>query len=71
MADFFSRTDDCFAEMKWQKKLRSNAGLFWVSSHMSFWSYVIFVCSVFINVIMASFYPFPETPPSRTWSEKR
>ncbi len=64
VADFFGRTDDCFAEMKWQKKLRSNSGLFWVSSHMSFWSYVIFACSVFINVIVASFYPFPDAPPS-------
>ncbi len=60
VTDFFGRTDDCFAEMKWQKKLRSNSGLFWVSSHMSFWSYVIFACSVFINVIVASFYPFTD-----------
>jgi hypothetical protein len=31
---------------------------------MSFWSYVIFACSVFINVIVASFYPFADTLPS-------
>ena len=64
MTDFFNRSEDCFSEMKWQKKLRSNPGLFWVSRHMSFWSYVIFACSVFINVIVASFYPFTEALPS-------
>ena len=68
VSDFFSKTDDCFAEMKWQKKLRSNAGLFWVSSHMSFWSYIIFACNVFINVIVASFYPFPDTLPSNNFN---
>jgi len=64
VTDFFERSDDCFAEMKWQKRLRANAPLFWVSSHMSFWSYVIFVFSVFINVIVATFYPFTEALPS-------
>ena len=53
-----------FNEMKWQKTLRSNQGLFWVSRHMSFWSYVIFVVSVFINVIVATFYPFTERLPN-------
>ena len=52
-ADFFAKSEDMFAEMKWQKKLRSNPALFWVSSHMSFWSYIIFMCTVFINVIVA------------------
>ena len=66
MADFFHKTEDMFAEMKWQKKLRSNPALFWVSSHMSFWSYVIFMCTVFINIIVAIFYPFQDTLPSES-----
>ena len=64
VSDFFSKSDDCFAEMKWQKKLRSNPGLFWVSSLMSFWSYVIFACSVFVNVVVATFYPFSDALPN-------
>ena len=65
VSDFFSKTEDMFAEMKWQKKLRSNHLLFWVSSHMSFWSQIIFFISVLINVIVATFYPFSDTPPSK------
>lgn len=66
VADFFEKIEDCFAEMKWQKKLRSNPGLYWVSRHMSLWSYIIFVCSVFINITCASFYPFSDSLPSRS-----
>lgn len=64
VTDFFAKSNDMFQEMMWQKKLRSNAALFWVSSHMSFWSYIIFIASVFINIIVASFYPFQEELPS-------
>eukprot|EP00095_Tigriopus_kingsejongensis_P011560 maker-scaffold768_size100864-snap-gene-0.9 protein:Tk11560 transcript:maker-scaffold768_size100864-snap-gene-0.9-mRNA-1 annotation:"inositol -trisphosphate receptor" len=64
VSDFFSKSEDMFNEMKWQKKLRSNPALFWVSSHMSFWSYIIFACTVFINVIVASFYPFIDSLPN-------
>ena len=64
--DFFEKTDDMFAEMKWQKKLRSNHTLFVVSSLMSTWSYAIFLCSVFINVIVAIFYPFNTELPSKS-----
>ena len=62
--DFFNKIDDMFLEMNWQKRLRSNPALFWVSSHMSFWSYVIFVVNVFVNCIVAIFYPFSDTLPS-------
>ncbi len=65
VTDFFSKVDDMFQEMNWQRKLRSNPALLWVSSHMSFWSYIIFVSSVFINVIVASFYPFKDELPSK------
>ena len=64
VTDFFAKSNDMFQEMMWQKKLRSNSALFWVSSHMSFWSYIIFIASVFINIIVASFYPFQEELPS-------
>ncbi|XP_046984326.1 inositol 1,4,5-trisphosphate receptor [Schistocerca americana] len=63
VSDFFERTEDMFYEMKWQKKLRGQPVLFWVSSHMSLWSNVLFNCAVLINLIVAFFYPFTETMP--------
>lgn len=58
VAAFFNRVDDMFDEMKWQKKLRGQPVLFWVSSHMSLWSHVLFNLAVIINLIVAFFYPF-------------
>lgn len=58
--DFFERTDDLFSEMKWQKKLRGQPLLYWVSRHMSMWSTIAFNFAVLINVIVAFFYPFTE-----------
>ncbi|KAL1493193.1 hypothetical protein ABEB36_011294 [Hypothenemus hampei] len=58
VADFFERTDDMFNEMNWQKKLRAQPVLFWVSSYMSLWSNILFNCAVLINLIVACFYPF-------------
>uniref|UniRef100_T1HK15 Inositol 1,4,5-trisphosphate receptor n=1 Tax=Rhodnius prolixus TaxID=13249 RepID=T1HK15_RHOPR len=63
VSDFFERTDDMFNEMKWQKKLRGQPALFWVSSYMSLWSNVLFNCAVLINLIVAFFYPFTHTIP--------
>ncbi|KAL1130070.1 hypothetical protein AAG570_013013 [Ranatra chinensis] len=63
VSDFFEKTDDMFNEMKWQKKLRGQPVLFWVSSYMSLWSNVLFNCAVLINLIVAFFYPFPDTLP--------
>ncbi|CAB3383323.1 Hypothetical predicted protein [Cloeon dipterum] len=70
VSDFFEKTDDMFDEMKWQKKLRGQPLLFWVSSYMSLWSAMLFNCAVFINVIVAFFYPFNENVPqvSTHWS---
>ncbi len=51
VSDFFAKSDDMFAEMNWQKKLRNNPALFGVSSHMSLWSNLIFYCSLLINAI--------------------
>ncbi|XP_014243514.1 inositol 1,4,5-trisphosphate receptor [Cimex lectularius] len=63
VSDFFERSDDMFNEMKWQKKLRGQPALFWVSSYMSLWSNVLFNCAVLINLIVAFFYPFTDTVP--------
>ncbi|XP_054164139.1 inositol 1,4,5-trisphosphate receptor-like isoform X3 [Oppia nitens] len=59
VSDFFERTDDLFNEMKWQKKLRAQPLLFWVSRHMSMWNSMSFNLVVLINIIIAFFYPFP------------
>ena len=64
LTDFFEKTDDMFKEMKWQKKLQYIPTLFRVSSLMSTWSKAVFACSLFINVTVASFYPFQDTLPS-------
>ncbi|XP_026678470.1 inositol 1,4,5-trisphosphate receptor [Diaphorina citri] len=64
VSDFFERTEDMFSEMKWQKKLRGQPALFWVSSYMSVWSNILFNCAVLINLIVAIFYPFPGNYPS-------
>ncbi|XP_069694590.1 inositol 1,4,5-trisphosphate receptor isoform X4 [Periplaneta americana] len=63
VSDFFERTEDMFNEMKWQKKLRGQPFLFWVSSYMSLWSNLLFNCAVLINLIVAFFYPFMDAVP--------
>ncbi|XP_033607946.1 inositol 1,4,5-trisphosphate receptor isoform X2 [Cryptotermes secundus] len=63
VSDFFERTEDMFSEMKWQKKLRGQPFLFWVSSYMSLWSNILFNCAVLINLIVAFFYPFMDAVP--------
>ena len=60
VSDFFTRTDDMFAEMKWQKKLRASPVLFWLSSHMSTWSTISFYLAILCNLLVAAFYPFHE-----------
>ncbi|XP_037951904.1 inositol 1,4,5-trisphosphate receptor [Teleopsis dalmanni] len=63
VADFFDKAEEMFNEMKWQKKLRGQPFLFWVSSYMSLWSNILFNCVVVINLIVAFFYPFDHTLP--------
>ncbi|RWS27298.1 inositol 1:4:5-trisphosphate receptor-like protein, partial [Leptotrombidium deliense] len=60
VSDFFTRTEDLFCEMKWQKKLRGQPLLYWVSRHMSVWGSVSFNLAVLINLIVAFFYPFQQ-----------
>ncbi|XP_072402535.1 inositol 1,4,5-trisphosphate receptor isoform X3 [Diabrotica undecimpunctata] len=64
VADFFDRTEPMFNEMKWQKKLRAQPVLFWVSNYMSLWSNILFNCAVLINLIVACFYPFDNIVPT-------
>ncbi|KAM7363236.1 inositol 1,4,5,-trisphosphate receptor isoform 1-T15 [Cochliomyia hominivorax] len=63
VVDFFDKAEEMFNEMKWQKKLRGQPFLFWVSSYMSLWSNILFNCVVVINLIVAFFYPFDNTVP--------
>ncbi|XP_069484569.1 inositol 1,4,5-trisphosphate-gated calcium channel ITPR2 isoform X5 [Ambystoma mexicanum] len=56
--DFFQQTEDLYNEMKWQRKIRSNPGLFWFSRHISLWGSISFNLAVFINLAVALFYPF-------------
>ncbi|XP_029169341.1 inositol 1,4,5-trisphosphate receptor-like, partial [Nylanderia fulva] len=54
-------------EMKWQKKLRGQSMLFWMSSYMSLWSNILFNCAVLINLIVAFFYPFVDSVPKLSY----
>ena len=65
VADFFSKSDVMFEKMQWQKKLRSSTALFMVSKKESFWSNIIFLLSLVINLIVASFYPFSSELPGK------
>lgn len=60
VSDFFQSTEDLFNEMKWQKELREQPTLYWISRHMSIWSSISFTLAVLINLIVALFYPFDQ-----------
>ncbi|XP_030646441.1 inositol 1,4,5-trisphosphate receptor type 2 [Chanos chanos] len=55
---FFQQFDDLYNEMRWQKKMRNNVALFWVSRHISMWSSISFKLAVLVNLAVALFYPF-------------
>ena len=61
VSDFFLRTEDLYDEMKWQKKLRTQPLLYFVSSYMSVWATVSFNLALFLNIIVAIFYPFEKS----------
>uniref|UniRef100_A0A8C2WA28 Inositol 1,4,5-trisphosphate receptor n=1 Tax=Cyclopterus lumpus TaxID=8103 RepID=A0A8C2WA28_CYCLU len=54
---FFEQTSFLHGEMEWQKKLRSMPVLYWFSRRMSLWGTISFNLAVFINLIIAFFYP--------------
>ncbi|ESN92215.1 hypothetical protein HELRODRAFT_194356 [Helobdella robusta] len=68
--DFFERFDDLFSEMQWQKKLRANFLLFWMSSHMTQWGKASFYLAILINVLVAVYYPFTSTPKDIVYREE-
>ncbi|XP_028308141.1 inositol 1,4,5-trisphosphate-gated calcium channel ITPR3 [Gouania willdenowi] len=55
---FFEQTSFLHGEMEWQKKLRSMPVLFWFSRRMTLWGSISFNLAVFINLIIAFFYPY-------------
>lgn len=61
VSDFFNATEDLYAEMKWQKQLREQPTLYWISRQMSTWSSFSFGLAVLINVIVVLTYPFEQT----------
>uniref|UniRef100_A0A672NK88 Inositol 1,4,5-trisphosphate receptor n=1 Tax=Sinocyclocheilus grahami TaxID=75366 RepID=A0A672NK88_SINGR len=54
---FFEQTSFLHNEMEWQKKLRSMPVLYWFSRRMSLWGTISFNLAVFVNLIIALFYP--------------
>ncbi|XP_066541868.1 inositol 1,4,5-trisphosphate receptor type 2 [Hoplias malabaricus] len=55
---FFQQFEDLYNEMWWQKKMRNNVALFWISKHISLWGSISFNLAVLINLAVALFYPF-------------
>uniref|UniRef100_UPI00398F4F09 inositol 1,4,5-trisphosphate-gated calcium channel ITPR3 isoform X3 n=1 Tax=Pristiophorus japonicus TaxID=55135 RepID=UPI00398F4F09 len=60
VSDFFEKTNFLYNEMIWQKKLRSMPLLYWFSRRMSLWGSISFNLAVFINLVIAFFYPYGE-----------
>ncbi|XP_069383557.1 inositol 1,4,5-trisphosphate-gated calcium channel ITPR3 isoform X2 [Paralichthys olivaceus] len=55
---FFEQSSFLHGEMEWQKKLRSMPVLYWFSRRMTLWGSISFNLAVFINLIIAFFYPY-------------
>uniref|UniRef100_A0A8D2JDT2 Inositol 1,4,5-trisphosphate receptor n=1 Tax=Varanus komodoensis TaxID=61221 RepID=A0A8D2JDT2_VARKO len=60
VSDFFEQSSFLHNEMEWQKKLRSNTLMYWFSRRMTLWGSISFNLAVFINIIIAFFYPYVE-----------
>ncbi|XP_032898387.1 inositol 1,4,5-trisphosphate receptor type 3 [Amblyraja radiata] len=60
VSDFFEMTNFLYNEMIWQKKLRSMPLLYWFSRRMTLWGSISFNLAVFINLVIAFFYPYGE-----------
>uniref|UniRef100_H2MVS4 Inositol 1,4,5-trisphosphate receptor n=1 Tax=Oryzias latipes TaxID=8090 RepID=H2MVS4_ORYLA len=54
---YFEQTSFLHGEMEWQKKLRMPM-LYWFSRRMSLWGTISFRLAVYINLIIALFYPY-------------
>ncbi|XP_069046498.1 inositol 1,4,5-trisphosphate-gated calcium channel ITPR3 isoform X1 [Lepisosteus oculatus] len=62
VSDFFEQTSFLHNEMEWQKKLRSMPVLYWFSRRMTLWGSISFNLAVFINLLIAVFYPYSTEP---------
>uniref|UniRef100_A0A7M4F7G5 Inositol 1,4,5-trisphosphate receptor n=1 Tax=Crocodylus porosus TaxID=8502 RepID=A0A7M4F7G5_CROPO len=60
VSDFFDQSAFLHNEMEWQKKLRSMPLMYWFSRRMTLWGSISFNLAVFINIIIAFFYPYIE-----------
>nr|DBA33817.1 TPA: hypothetical protein GDO54_001448 [Pyxicephalus adspersus] len=60
VSDFFDQSSFLHNEMEWQKKLRSMPLMYWFSRRMTLWGTISFNLAVFINLIIAFFYPYVE-----------
>uniref|UniRef100_A0A8C9NXI9 Inositol 1,4,5-trisphosphate receptor n=1 Tax=Serinus canaria TaxID=9135 RepID=A0A8C9NXI9_SERCA len=58
VSDFFDQSSFLHNEMEWQKKLRSMPLMYWFSRRMTLWGSISFNLAVFINIIIAFFYPY-------------
>uniref|UniRef100_A0A670J4A8 Inositol 1,4,5-trisphosphate receptor n=1 Tax=Podarcis muralis TaxID=64176 RepID=A0A670J4A8_PODMU len=67
VSDFFEQSSFLHNEMEWQKKLRSNPLMYWFSRRMTLWGSISFNLAVFINIIIALFYPYVEASSMGTW----
>ncbi|XP_024116649.2 inositol 1,4,5-trisphosphate receptor type 3-like, partial [Oryzias melastigma] len=63
---YFEQTSFLHGEMEWQKKLRSMPVLYWFSRRMSLWGTISFRLAVYINLIIALFYPYSSGQGTRT-----
>ncbi|XP_012890471.1 PREDICTED: inositol 1,4,5-trisphosphate receptor type 3 isoform X3 [Dipodomys ordii] len=60
VSDFFDQSSFLHNEMEWQRKLRSMPLIYWFSRRMTLWGSISFNLAVFINIIIAFFYPYVE-----------
>ncbi|XP_041439755.1 inositol 1,4,5-trisphosphate receptor type 3 isoform X2 [Xenopus laevis] len=60
VSDFFDQSAFLHNEMEWQRKLRSMPLMYWFSGRMTLWGTISFNLAVFINLIIAFFYPYVE-----------
>ncbi|XP_069930286.1 inositol 1,4,5-trisphosphate-gated calcium channel ITPR3 isoform X5 [Oryctolagus cuniculus] len=60
VSDFFDQSSFLHNEMEWQRRLRSMPLIYWFSRRMTLWGSISFNLAVFINIIIAFFYPYVE-----------
>nr|XP_032819189.1 LOW QUALITY PROTEIN: inositol 1,4,5-trisphosphate receptor type 1-like [Petromyzon marinus] len=58
ISDFFQSSHELFSEMVWQKQLRVRPMLYWCSRNITLWGTISSNLTVFMNLLVAFFYPF-------------